>query len=81
MRKVVQQTERIVYQGEDDIALAIQIAKGQLVSNGVSNADVSTMVDGESRIDFTTQKEFIKMNGKLYERVIVDSKIKLQEIK
>lgn len=81
MRKVVQQTERIVYQGEDDIALAIQVARGQLVSNKITNADVSTMVDGESRIDFTNQKEVIKMNGKLYERVIVDSKIKLQEIK
>jgi hypothetical protein len=39
------------------------------------------MVDGESRIDFTTQSEVIKMDGKLYERVIADNKVKLQEIK
>jgi hypothetical protein len=82
MRKIIQQPKRTIFRDEDDIMLSIQTSRGQLVSNGtIYNSEISTMVDGESRIDFTTQSEVIKMDGKLYERVIADNKVKLQEIK
>ncbi len=82
MRKIIRQPKRTIFRDEDDIMLSIQTSRGQLISNSaISNSEISTMVDGESRIDFTTQSEVIKMDGKLYERVIADSKIKLQEIK
>lgn len=81
MRKVIPQSERIMYKDENDISLSVQISKGQLVSKDINNAEISTMVDGESRIDFADNTEKIKVNGRLYKRVVVDSEIKLQEIK
>lgn len=81
MRKVIPQPERIMYKDENDISLSVQISKGQLVSKDINNAEISTMVDGESRIDFADNTEKIKVNGKLYKRVAIDSEIKLQEIK
>lgn len=81
MRKIIPQPERILYKDEDDVALAIQVSKGQLVSiNGIDKAEISTMVEGESRLDYPNMSEVIKANGKLYERVVIDNKIKLQEI-
>lgn len=81
MRKVIPQSERILYKDEYDVALAIQISKGQLASvSGIDKAEISTMVDGESRIDLLNSDEKIKVNGRLYKRVIIDNEIKLQEI-
>lgn len=82
MRKVVPLPQRISFKDEDDITMAINIAKGQLVAlNGLSASEISTMVEGESRLDYPNMSEVIKANGKLYERVVIDNKIKLQEIK
>lgn len=81
MRKVVPLPQRISFKDEDDITMAINIAKGQLVVlNGLSASEISTMVEGESRLDYPNMSEVIKANGKLYERVVIDNKIKLQEI-
>ncbi len=81
MRKVVPLPQRISFKDEDDITMAINIAKGQLVAlNGLSASEISTMVEGESRLDYPNMSEVIKANGKLYERVVIDNKIKLQEI-
>lgn len=73
--------ERIMYKDQDDISVAMQVGRGQKVSyTNITGSEVNTMVDGESRIDYKDSSEVIKMNGKLFKRVVIDSEIKLQEI-
>lgn len=81
MRKLVPFAPRVLYRDTDDIGMAIQSSRGQLVSlNGLFNSEVNLMVDGESRIDYKNNEELIKANGKLHKRIIVDNEIKLKEI-
>lgn len=81
MREIVPIPERKLFSDEGFIQQAIDVARGQLISDtAINQAEISTMVDGEKRIDKVNQREVVKFNGKLYKQVVIDNEVKLQEL-
>lgn len=81
MRQIIPIPERKLYSDEGFIQQAIEVARGQLISGtAINQAEISTMVDGEKRIDKVNQREVVKFDGKLYKQVVIDNEVKLQEL-
>ena len=81
MRELVNITERKVFRDEAEIELAIQVSKGNLVSNNqINEADAQNMVEGETRIDSVNNRSVHKVNGRLYKQVVVNSEVVFEEM-
>ena len=63
--------EKNAYRDDWSIANDILVKRGNIISIGeINSAEVSEMVDGESRIDSANSREVVKANGKLFKRIV-----------
>ena len=69
--------ERKLFTDEGDISFTIKDSIGDYVGG---NVVVNDLNEGESFVDFTTAKEFKRINGILHEQIIKNDKVYWQRI-
>jgi len=81
MRKIVRLAERKEFTNDQDILLAVDVAKGDFVLDEVNFSQLNDMMEGESRVDSSNNRMVKKIKGELYKQVVdADSNVVFEKL-
>lgn len=80
MKKYQEIGNRSIFIDDSDIVQFVRQNRGLSIINSVNALRIDEIADGEILFDNETQTELIKLNNKLYRRIVEDNTIKLKEL-